>query len=50
MAQAQAGFQDSMREVRSWRKTYDGIGPKGPNILSQRSFYNRGQNKIGVGD
>lgn len=45
---AAAMFKDAMNEVKAWRKTYDGIGPRGPRILSQRSFYTSGQNTIGA--
>lgn len=44
---ATAEKQKAMQEVRAWKREYDGVGPKGPNILPQRAFYTAGQNKIG---
>lgn len=39
--------QKALQEVKAWKREYDGVGPKGPNILAMRSFYTTGQNTTG---
>lgn len=47
---ATSEFQKAMAELKSWKKTMDGVGPRGPNVLPLRTFYTTGQNTIGVAD
>lgn len=44
---AMTKYQEGLRELRSWARGYDGVGQKGPKIMSYRSFFVRGQNRSG---
>lgn len=47
---AMSQFQQSMRDLRSWKNGYDGDAARGPKPLTYRSFYVKGQNRNGVSD
>lgn len=46
---AQTEFNTAMKELKAWRREYDGMGPRGPNVLTNRSFYRKGNNRLGSG-
>ena len=39
----------AMADLKGWVKSYDGVGPRGPNVLALRSFHTKGQNNFGSG-
>lgn len=39
-------YTKALGELRSWKRGYDGSGPKGPKPLTVRSFYVKGRNKL----
>lgn len=42
-------FNEAMKDVKKWRREYDGMGPRGPRPLTQRSFYRKGNNRVSSG-
>ena len=47
---ALASYNTALRDAKAWRRQYDGVGPRGPNPLTQRSFYKKGNNRTGTGE
>jgi hypothetical protein len=39
--------QKALAELRAWKRGYDGGGPRGPKMLTYRSFFVRGRNTMG---
>jgi hypothetical protein len=42
-------YNEAMQKCKDWRKTYEG-GISGPVPKTYRTFYNKGQNRLGNGD
>lgn len=53
MAQAkveQTQYDDGIKDLRAWKKRYQGTQPRGPKLFTLRSFYVRGNRRHGGGN
>lgn len=46
---AALNYKMSLADIRTWRRTYDGSGPKGIKLLEERGFFQRGGHRVGTG-